>query len=126
MKLLGNHIDGLVKYSKIQRCIQDPAPSTRTQAQVSPTRKTSHDSNPTPSTGADSTAVNYNFENFILPYKSHCLFPLQIATFTLAFYSAMKISSLFFLLKIFFTAFMRFFFLILCLICLIDFLIVLY
>ena len=106
MKLVGNHIDGLVKYSEIQICIQDPAPSTRTQAQVSPTRKT-HDANPTPFTGADSTTkINYNLENFIFPYKSHCLFLLQIPTFTLAFCSAVKFSSLFLLLKIFFTDFM--------------------
>ena len=48
-------------YTAFQR--QDPTPSTRTQAQALPTRKTSQDSNQTPSIGADSTTKNYDLEN---------------------------------------------------------------
>ena len=58
--------------------------STRTQAQAPPTRKT-QDINPTPYMGADfTTKKNYDLENFFFNYKSHCLFPLPISTFTLA------------------------------------------
>ena len=82
---------------------RDPAPSTRIQAQAPPTRKTSQDSNPTPSTGAASTTKkNYDLENLLFiffPYKSHCLFPLHISTFTLAICSAVEFFIFAFLVK---------------------------
>ena len=85
----------------------------------SPIRKTSQDTNPTPSSGADSTTKkNCNLENFFFSYKSHCLVPRQISTFTLAFCSAIRFFSLFFLLEkihskivfLFFVTFSPFFF----------------
>ena len=80
--------------------------SINIQAQAPPTKKTSQDTNPTPSTRADSTAKNnYDLKNFFFSYKSHCLFPLHNSTFTLAFCSAVEFSSLLFLLKKIFSSF---------------------
>ena len=69
-------------YTAFQR--QDPTPSTRTQAQALPTRKISQDTNPMPSTEADSTTKNYDlgnlFKNFFLfhffLFLSFLFFPL--------------------------------------------------
>ena len=49
---------------------------------------------------ADSTTKkNYDLENYFFSYKSHCISPLHISIFTLAFCGAVELSCLFFLLK---------------------------
>ena len=86
---------------------QDPAPSTRTQAQAPQPgkhRRTLIQPHPW---GQTTTKKNYNLENF--SYKSHCLFPLHISTFTVAFCRAVEFSSLFFLFKNFILRFFFFF-----------------
>jgi len=50
------------------------------------------------------TKKNYDLENF--SYKAHCLFPLHVSTFTLAFFRAVEFS----LFKIFILRFFFFFF----------------